>query len=328
MQQLPWLAGKRGLMVHYLPAFPGDAQVDSFDVTGFMADFDRTGSDYLIFTFGQNTGFYCAPNNVIDRYAGPGHCSCRDLFGEIAEALTQRGKRMIAYLPCEIFCNTMLHRGFRWNAADGTDQRDFQERWCEVIEYWSRQYGKMLSGWWFDGCYDWPCFHHDLLDFELYRQATQAGNPDTLITFNDGCYCIGHPQPFRSGFDYFAGEAVSLEPATGRPLMGPFHNTPVSVCQEEDCVNPGEGLTPHLLVSIDAFWWHLGPVSVLGEMASQFADPEKLKADEMEPPIYSRETLTHTMEIYCGHGGAVTFNAGIFPNGRLGPRTVELLSAL
>ncbi len=100
MKQLSWLSGKRGLMVHYLPEFPGNEQVDSFDLAGFLDDFDRSASDYLIFTLGQNRGFYCAPNEVIDRYAGPGRCSRRDLFGEIAAALAKRGKRMIAYLPC------------------------------------------------------------------------------------------------------------------------------------------------------------------------------------------------------------------------------------
>lgn len=113
MKQLSWLSGKRGLMVHYLPEFPGNEQVDSFDLAGFLDDFDRSASDYLIFTLGQNRGFYCAPNEVIDRYAGPGRCSRRDLFGEIAAALAKRGKRVIAYLPCEIRGNTALHAGFR-----------------------------------------------------------------------------------------------------------------------------------------------------------------------------------------------------------------------
>lgn len=82
MKQLSWLSGKRGLMVHYLPEFPGNEQVDSFDLAGFLDDFDRSASDYLIFTLGQNRGFYCAPNEVIDdmpaRAAVPGAtCSGR-----------------------------------------------------------------------------------------------------------------------------------------------------------------------------------------------------------------------------------------------------------
>ena len=327
MKQLSWLSGKRGLMVHYLPEFPGNEQVDSFDLAGFLDDFDRSASDYLIFTLGQNRGFYCAPNEVIDRYAGPGRCSRRDLFGEIAAALAKRGKRMIAYLPCEIRGNTALHAGFGWNSADGTDQRCFQERWSEAIRYWSLRYGELISGWWFDGCYDWYCFHHDLLDYPLYRQAVQAGNPGALLTFNDGCYCIGHTRPFRDGFDYFAGEAVLLDPATGRPFLGPFTNAPV--CPEEECVNAGTGVTPHLLVSTDAFWGHLNSAAaVLGDGPSLFRDPALLRPGEMELPLYSRETLSRTQALYCGSGGAVTFNAGIFPGGRLGPRTVELLSGL
>ena len=47
MKQLSWLSGKRGLMVHYLPEFPGNEQVDSFDLAGFLDDFE-TGLDTLV----------------------------------------------------------------------------------------------------------------------------------------------------------------------------------------------------------------------------------------------------------------------------------------
>ena len=202
----------------------------------------------------------------------------------IAAALAKRGKRMIAYLPCEIRGNTALHAGFGWNSADGTDQRRFQERWSEAIRYWSLRYGELISGWWFDGCYDWNCFHHDLLDYPLYRQAVQAGNPGALLTFNDGCYCIGHTRPFRDGFDYFAGEAVLLDPATGRPFLGPFTNAPV--CPEEECVNAGTGVTPHLLVSTDAFWGHLNSAAaVLGDGPSLFRDPALLRPGRFDRQI-------------------------------------------
>ena len=82
MKQLSWLSGKRGLMVHYLPEFPGNEQVDSFDLAGFLDDFDRSASDILIFTLGHYRGLYCAPmlasTDMAARAAVPGAtCSGR-----------------------------------------------------------------------------------------------------------------------------------------------------------------------------------------------------------------------------------------------------------
>ena len=38
--------------------------------------------------------------------------------------------------------------------------------------------------------------------------------------------------------------------------------------------------------------------------------------------------LRRTIDTYCGASGAVTFNLGIFPNGLLGEKSVELFSAI
>ena len=113
-----WLAGRYGLMVHYLlPKVYGpdneysediNELADHFDLDGFMADFDASGADWLIFTIGQNTGFYSSPNSVLDSYAGAGHATRRDLVYEIAQAVKRRGKRFIAYLPCEVNSNLSL----------------------------------------------------------------------------------------------------------------------------------------------------------------------------------------------------------------------------
>ena len=114
-----WMAGKRGMMVHWLFGEPGriDYYANGFDINKFMADFDATKSDYLVFTIGQNAGVYASPNSKITGYAGEGHCPTRDLVGEIAAAVHARGKKFIAYLPCELNANTTLHEGFGWPAA-------------------------------------------------------------------------------------------------------------------------------------------------------------------------------------------------------------------
>jgi hypothetical protein len=103
-----WMSVKYGLMVHYLPSAlescdgsisnPSPEEVeDLLDVDLFMRDFDASGAEWLIFTLGQNTGFYNSPNAVI----GSGHCLKRDIVKEIATAVfASRGLS-----PCGKVCH-------------------------------------------------------------------------------------------------------------------------------------------------------------------------------------------------------------------------------
>jgi hypothetical protein len=136
-----WLAeGSYGIMVHYLISPPGetpearaaefDRIVDGFGVDGFIEQFASTGADWLIFTIGQNTGYYCSPNEWLDARL-PGHTSKRDLPREIATRLETLGKRFIAYLPSEVYGQTEeVHEAFAWNPAD---QSEFQRRYQEFV---------------------------------------------------------------------------------------------------------------------------------------------------------------------------------------------------
>ncbi len=149
------MSGKYGLMVHYLIpnlwSIDGiryrnpEAVVDAFDLDVFMGNFDATGAEWLIFTIGQNTGFYCSPNATLDRLAGPGHCTKRDLLMEIATAVKARGKRFIAYLPCEVYGNKTLHEPLVWDTTPGSLQKEFQQRYTDVIKEWSLRLGR--CGW-------------------------------------------------------------------------------------------------------------------------------------------------------------------------------------
>ncbi len=324
-----WMAGKYGLMVHYLPPelytragrkiSDVDRAVDSFDVAGFVRDFERTGAEWLIFTFGQNTGFYCSPNAVIDRYAGMGHCSQRDLMLELAQALDARGKRLIGYLPCEVNANPSLHAGFGWNTLPGTDQGTFQMRYLEAVRFWAEKFGSLLSGWWFDGCYTWEVFHNKHMQWDCWFLAARVGNSEALVTFNDGCFCVGHPEPIRSGFDYFAGEVAALY--RGKAWMGKNFDTftpaGASAPGDPECLQ-------HCLAPIDAMWAHNTPV---GDWLPEWATLTQRPAP-MEPPAYGDGELMTLLGDFCGQGGAVTFNVGVFADGGMGPETVAQLERL
>lgn len=335
-QRAEWMSGKYGIMVHYLPGFlwredgrkatPWEA-VNSFDLARFMEAFERSGAEWLIFTFGQNTGFYCSPNEVIDRYAGKGHCSERDLMYEIAVELHRRGKRLIAYLPCEVNANTTLHEGFGWTTEEGTSQDLFQTRYLEAVACWARRFGRMLDGWWYDGCYPWPILANSHIRWPEWYAASRAGNPDALVTFNDGCFCVDTCRPIRPDFDYYAGECDML--FEGRPCI--HHDLPRAGFRPEGKFLPDSEVLQHALLPIDALWGHgADPKAIWGENAKNFPFPpiDPARMDVMESPIYRDGELARLKDEFLGVGGAVTFNLGIFAEGGLGEATLAQLERL
>jgi hypothetical protein len=109
-ERTDWFCEARwGVMTHYLGAPPSSAggaeltaemwnrQVNAFDVEGLANQLASTGAKYLLFTLGQNSGHYCAPNATYDRLVGitPSKCSRRDLAADLAEELKERDIRLL-----------------------------------------------------------------------------------------------------------------------------------------------------------------------------------------------------------------------------------------
>ncbi|MCQ2378869.1 MAG: hypothetical protein MJ016_06630 [Victivallaceae bacterium] len=322
------LAGKRGLFCHYLFPLLFDADgeratdldrtVASFDVDRFAGQLKKSRSNHLIFTFGQNSGYYVAPNAVVDAYAGGGHCSRRDLVGEIIEALTARGILFIGYLPCEVRANCAMHAGFRWTTRRGTAQTEFQKRYLEMISFWAKRYGKKLAGWWFDGCYAWPWFHHRFLKIGEWLEAARAGNPDAVVSFNDGSFLENSVMPVFREQDYISGEANDLR--RGWPVLaksGKVYRFSSPFC-------PGTKTLRHLTLPIDALWWHGNEESLPGcNRITPLADRKKF-----EKPAFTDGELNQAIRHFCGVGGAATFNAAIRSDGLLAPETIDQLARL
>ena len=203
-----WLKEARlGAFMHFLP---GDAEsfakVNDFDVEALASQLDEMGAKYFVFTLGQNSGWFNSPNAVYDRVTGyqPGErCSRRDLPLELYHALHAKGIRLMLYLPCQT-----PNRDSRAQQAFGLEQgpKDqaidvaFAKRWAEVIHEWSARYGEKVSGWWFDGGYDWVGFNEDIAG--IYADAVKRGNGRAIVTFNPGVSLIRHTR----AEDYTAGE--------------------------------------------------------------------------------------------------------------------------
>lgn len=345
-----WMAGHYGIMTHWL--YPGilpekgelakslDEAVKQFNLPRYMEEFEASGADWLIFTIAQNMGFYPSPNAVIERLAGPGHCSQHDLVLEIASAVHRLGKRFIAYLPCCVGGNDEIVKAFAWNTQDGTDQAEFQRHYLMAVREWSERFGALLDGWWFDGCYEWPIFHSKYMDWPAWFAATRAGNPNCAVSFNDGSLCNGLTQPLTADQDYLSGETEVLVDGRirlGRPetpmlvAYGPlahYRPEPIPSFMPDQRFVPGTHCQWHSLLPIDCFWGHgFGYGDWLPADLYHFIDPH-LKAAPMELPMYSDDELvnfvTHCMKV----GGAVTMNVGVYHEGYLGQETLKQLKRI
>src|ERR1035441_1481511 len=118
-----WMVrGRYGIFVHYQyrillgysiktkPQFPNPAQmkaeewnrfVEGFDVKGFAEQMVAAKAGWVIFCADDHYfAWQCAPNKTFSKFTGyaPGEkCSRRDLIMELAEALNDKGVKLIVY---------------------------------------------------------------------------------------------------------------------------------------------------------------------------------------------------------------------------------------
>lgn len=311
-----WMAGRWGLMVHWIAPGPApehgpyraDANdaVEHFDVPRFLQQFADTGADWLIFTIGQNTGFYASPNSILDGLAGPGHGTRRDLILELAQGVNRLGKRFIPYLPAEIKAPTQLHAAFAW---DPSDQSEYERRYTAFIREYSLRLGLLHHGWWYDGCYNWKAFRQAQRHWDLWCDASRAGNPTAALAFNDGSYCCGLEQPITPLQDYLSGEIWELRGdriVSGNPNEGPIHLR----LPTEQFV-PGTNCQWHGLLPIDCPWGYNHPA-----------------AGPMDPPKYPDADLFSFVRQSLAVGGGITLNVGIYQEGHLPELTLRQLARM
>ena len=308
-----WMvAGKFGMMVHWIAPGPApehgeyvedlNRAVDAFNLARFLEQFGESGADWLIFTIGQNSACYASPNATLDRLVGPGHCSDRDLILELAQGVNALGKRFIAYLPGEVCAPTVLHEGFAWNPDD---QSEFQRRYTDFIREYALRLGGLLHGWWYDGIYTWPVFHNSLYNWPLWAEASRAGNPDAVLAYNDGSFCIGITEPLTPLQDYLSGEVESL--CEGKIKLGREDDSPLYLPTSRFVA--GTECQWHALVPIDCFWGHHEP-------------------GPMESPRYSDDELTSFLTSCRAVQGVVTLNVGIYQEGHIGVQTLAQLKRI
>lgn len=241
-----WLYGARwGLCFHYLADAAGqrsaaamtpeawNRRVDAFDADRFAETVAGLGARYVLFTIGQNSGYYCSPNAAYERRVGrspaESRLSRRDLMSDLADTLTRVGVRLCAYLPSHAPANdraaierlrcTPAWDARRWSfrddsytIAEGVDKSltDFQRAWETIVREWSDRWGPRIHAWWIDGCtYPDRMYRGEAApNFYSFADALRSGNPDALVAFNGGTRIP--PASMTDAEDYTAGEANHL----------------------------------------------------------------------------------------------------------------------
>jgi hypothetical protein len=321
-----WMAdGSYGIMVHYLLSPSGETPeartadlnriIDGFDMDTFMRQFQESAADWLIFTIGQNTGYYNSPNSVTDRLI-PGRTPKRDLVMQMARRVKALGKRFIVYFPAPLETPTPpdLQQAFGWNQDD---QTHFFKRYLACIRDYSVRYGSTCDGWWFDGCYDW--ISKGRWDWSEWITAARAGNPDSAIALNDGAFCIARLAPVNKDQDYHAGEVHLLhngQIVLGYPPEGGFKISRDGRLLYDE--NPAKLYMPESQY-IDGVQWH-----ALVPIDSSFNAPT-IPASACH---YTDKELLQFLRACKSVKGAVTFNAPIGLDGHIPAETAAQLKRL
>ena len=321
-----------GLMFHY-EVFKNHSTasfnraIDSFNVVKFADAVESTRAAYVIFTVGQHWGKFCAPNAAYERLLGvkPGvWTSRRDLVMEIARELHRRKIRLILYMtarapmrhysiikatgdalptingkPAGPGVDTMSHprkvKGFR-RSENQPPPSVFLRNWGAVCGEWSRRYGPLVSGWWFDGYKmemkdAYQGLKTQKFNIDTWITAVRSGNPDAELAFNAGAHPIlslctrGRLCPHQT---FTSGENRDFYQRTkkGRGKLLTPENFPAP-----------EGVVWHLLLPVSKGWG--------AGVKSRF----------------DVETLKRRMDLIDSQGGVVTLDVPVSPDGTI-PREV------
>ncbi len=301
-----WLATCRfGIGVHWTaqsvprqgPPRPFQTAVEQFDLAGFMAAVEYAGADYVLFTSTHALQMLPAPHEALDKIL-PGRTCQRDLIGELATALRAKRKHLLVYYNHS--CNG--RQDAPWEDAVGyhdADKRKLADNLLQIVTLLGQRYGDSLRAWWFDSPYSLdPRGPHnsvttDLAGFqfpwEQFTVAAKAGFADRLVTYNAG---VDQKFLYTTHQDYWAGELVDLEtPPQARYLdhgLQWFGWT----CLE------------------DRNWVHT-------------------RIDQPIPsPLYTDQQVVEYVRACNAHSAPMTFNVGIYQEGRFADESIEQLHRL
>ncbi|MBN2851396.1 MAG: alpha-L-fucosidase [Clostridia bacterium] len=269
--------------------------VEDFDTDQYANILNDIGAGYVIFTIMQGNKYLCSPNatyNEITGYKQGEACSSRDLIADLIQSLNKYDIPLMLY-----YTGDGPHQdeigGHAFGFYDRENQNvsdEFVTKWASVAQEFSLRYKSGVKGWWIDGCYK-DFFGYDESKLKILSDAVKAGNPNAIVTFNNGVDFKGR---YSIHEDFTAGEVTEF--------TDDYPN-------EEQC----DGSQPHLL-------------SFLG-IPSEFyewGNPAWGKPGSK----YSGEFMSSYVNKVNNAGGVVSIDVCTFRDGTIDQGQIEVLRYL
>lgn len=194
-----FLKRKFGVFNHYLGAAHCGLEgnhgakwcelIENIDIKKLAGNIAKTGAGYYFITVMQRGRYMLMPNKTFDAIAGtnPGEaCAKRDIIPELYKELKKYDIDLFLYFTGDgPFKDAELGPAFGLtHHADNVITDSYVQKWASVLEEYSVRYGEMVKGWWIDGCYRRLGFTDEQL--ELFVKAAKKGNPNALVSMNNG----------------------------------------------------------------------------------------------------------------------------------------------
>jgi hypothetical protein len=216
-------SAKYGLMLQFGPwGYPPTGArkslenfANGFDVNKFMTMVQATGASYVIWSVTWAEYLIIAPLRSVDSIAGVGdYTSTRDVLGEIATALHNKGIRLFFYYNPK-FPGFELYWPPDFHLTGIGDRSKYFNTFTAVISEIGARYGTNFDGWFIDnGCNFYPA------PFERLAVAARTGNPDRMISWNAWVGCrVTEFQDVSMGEGYHGETQFGSSPVGGNGVF-------------------------------------------------------------------------------------------------------------
>jgi hypothetical protein len=290
-----------GFMVHYTPESyprrgarrPWSEAVRDFDVDGFAEQMQRGGAGFAVFVTAHMRWSFPAPLRSIDAQI-PGRTTQRDLIDALATALARRGIGLMLYV------NPAWDAEVRTRVGDGAAaSARLVEMWNATLTEIGERYGDRVFGYWFD---KGPWFYQFAPSWGALHVAARAGNPSRLISWNRSRLpMLTDLQDFDSCEkcdDPTAGGHL-LRGGDGKYVGGPSPQLQAAATLLAEHPPSGESADP---------WVHRWPDTEIGS------------------PRWGPRDLADLLHCFSAHRNVPIFNLGIYQDGRVSDRTLEVFA--
>jgi len=275
-----------------------EQKVKDFKLDAFLDAVESSGARYVVWSITWGEQYISAPIKSLDKIL-TGRTTTRDLLGEMADALHQRGVKLIFYYHYGYDCGHSIDT--EWMKAVGgyrTDKTTLFNNWMSIVSEIGDRYGDKLNGWWFDGGARYLNCHFEgspadegilTAPFAELTKAARKGNPNRLIAYNSWI------KPRITEFqDYYGGESQTSfnEKRLDNGVLK---------------VGRQQGLQGHGCFIFERFWGRL------------------LRNVPIQKPKYSIEWLEETVTKARKNKTPLSINIEMYEDGTISPLTLELL---